>query len=79
MAVLYLIIVGAGVGFIATRLMRIELGIGETIAVGVLGAIVGGFVLRFLLSSLGALVGIVGAFLGAVALLWIYKSYFGPK
>ena len=44
MAVLYLIIVGAGVGFIATRLMKIELGIGETIAVGVLGALIGGFV-----------------------------------
>ena len=50
MPILLLIIVGAAAGFIATRLMRIEADIVTTIAIGIFGALIGGLVLRFLLT-----------------------------
>ena len=75
MGFLFLIIVGAAAGFLATRIMDIDLGVPQTIAVGVLGAIVGGFALRLLLSALGIAAGFIGAVLGAVVLLWAYKAF----
>jgi len=77
MSILALIIVGAAAGFIATRMMDVQLGLPQTIAVGVLGALVGGGILRFLLSMLGITAGFVGAVFGAVLLIWIYKTYAG--
>ena len=75
MGILTLIIIGAAAGFIATRMMDIELGVPQTIAVGILGALVGGSILRFLLSMLGVTAGFVGAVFGAVLLIWLYKTY----
>ncbi len=75
MSVLVLLIVGAAAGFIATRIMDIQLGLLPTIAIGVLGAFVGGFVIQFLLSMVGAVGGFVGAIFGAVLLIWIYQRY----
>lgn len=77
MGILMLIIVGAAAGFIATRVMDLELGVPQTIAVGVLGALVGGAILRFLLSMLGVTAGFVGAVFGAVLLIWIYQQFVG--
>ncbi len=70
-----LIIVGAAAGFVATRVMKIETGIPATIAVGVGGAVIGGVLIRFLLQVTGALAGFVGAVLGALLLVWIWKTY----
>ena len=75
MGILTLIIIGAAAGFIATRMMDIELGVPQTIAVGILGGLVGGSILRFLLSMLGVTAGFVGAVFGAVLLIWLYKTY----
>ena len=77
MGILVLIIVGAAAGFIATRVMDVELGVPQTIAVGVLGALIGGAILRFLLSMMGITAGFVGAIFGAVLLIWLYKAYAG--
>ncbi|GGD23656.1 GlsB/YeaQ/YmgE family stress response membrane protein [Sinisalibacter lacisalsi] len=71
-----LIIIGAAAGFIATRLMKIEADLPTTLAVGILGAIIGGLVLRFLLVLTGLAAGFVGAVLGAVLLIWIWQTYF---
>jgi uncharacterized membrane protein YeaQ/YmgE (transglycosylase-associated protein family) len=71
-----LIIIGAAAGFIATRLMKIEADLPTTLAVGILGAIIGGLVLRFLLLLTGIAAGFVGAVLGAVLLIWIWQTYF---
>lgn len=79
MSILALIIVGAAAGFIATRVMDIEMGVPQTIAVGVLGALIGGAILRFLLSMLGITAGFVGAIFGAVLLIWLYKTYMGRR
>ncbi|MGR3805282.1 GlsB/YeaQ/YmgE family stress response membrane protein [Marinibacterium profundimaris] len=78
MPILLLIIVGAAAGFIATRLMRIEADIVTTIAIGIFGALIGGLVLRFLLTIAGAMAGFVGAVLGAILLIWLWQTY-GPK
>lgn len=74
MSVVFLIIVGAAAGFLATRLMRIEADIITTMAIGIAGALVGGFVLRALLAVMGMLAGLVGAVLGALVLIWIWQK-----
>jgi uncharacterized membrane protein YeaQ/YmgE (transglycosylase-associated protein family) len=77
MAILALIIIGAAAGLIATRLMNVQTDLVTTISIGVLGALVGGLVLRFLVSLAGMAAGFVGAVLGALALIWLWERY-GP-
>ncbi|MEZ5777662.1 MAG: GlsB/YeaQ/YmgE family stress response membrane protein [Paracoccaceae bacterium] len=78
MAILGLIIIGAAAGFIATRLMKRETDVVTTVAIGVLGALLGGLVLRLLIAVTGFAAGFVGAVLGAMALIWLWETY-GPK
>lgn len=78
MAILALIIIGAAAGLVATRLMNLQADLVTTISIGVLGALVGGFVLRLLLAITGFAAGFVGAVLGAMALIWLWNTY-GPK
>jgi uncharacterized membrane protein YeaQ/YmgE (transglycosylase-associated protein family) len=75
MSVIFLIIVGAAAGFLATRFMNLNLGGVETVAFGIAGALVGGFALRFLIVIGGLLAGLVGAVLGAMALIWLWQTY----
>lgn len=77
MNVLGLIIIGAAAGLIATRLMKLQTDLPTTIAIGVLGAILSGLVLRLLVALSGFAAGFVGAVLGAVALIWLWER-FGP-
>ena len=74
MSSVFLVSIGAAAGFLATRLMRIEADIITTMAIGIAGALVGGFVLRALLAVMGMLAGLVGAVLGALALIWIWQK-----
>jgi uncharacterized membrane protein YeaQ/YmgE (transglycosylase-associated protein family) len=74
MPVVFLIIVGAAAGFIATRLMRIEADLITTIVIGIAGALIGGLVLRTLLAVMGLFAGLVGAILGAVALIFLWQK-----
>ena len=53
MLAVYLIIIGAAAGFLATRMMRLDTNIVTTIAIGIAGALVGGLVLRVLLAMMG--------------------------
>jgi uncharacterized membrane protein YeaQ/YmgE (transglycosylase-associated protein family) len=75
MQIVFLIIIGAAAGFIATRLMKVEADVPTTIAIGVFGALVGGLVLRVLLTVTGWLAGFVGAVLGAMLLIWLWQTY----
>ena len=75
MSVVWLIIIGAAAGFLATRFMRIELGLVQTMALGIAGAVIGGLVLRLLIAVTGALAGLEGAVLGAMLLLWLWQVY----
>lgn len=78
MNIIILIIIGAAAGFIATRAMRMETDIPTTIAIGVIGALVGGITLRILLTITGWMAGFVGAVLGAMILIWLWRRY-GPQ
>ncbi|OUS36792.1 hypothetical protein A9Q94_07990 [Rhodobacterales bacterium 56_14_T64] len=76
MPIIALIIIGAAAGFLATRLMRIDANIVTTVVIGMAGALIGGLVLRFLLTVMGMLAGFVGAVLGALLLIWLWQNYF---
>ena len=71
---LYLIIIGAAAGFLATRMMRLETDIVTTMAIGIAGALIGGFLLRFLLSVMGMLGGLIGAVMGALLVIWVWQK-----
>lgn len=73
---LYLIIIGAAAGFLATRMMRLETDIVTTMAIGIAGALIGGFLLRFLLSVMGMLGSLIGAVMGAMLVIWVWQKYF---
>ena len=55
--------------------MDLDTNVPVTIAVGVLGAIIGGLVLRALLVIMGMAAGFIGAVLGALLLIWLYQTY----
>ncbi|MEM6464884.1 MAG: GlsB/YeaQ/YmgE family stress response membrane protein [Pseudomonadota bacterium] len=76
---LALIVIGAAAGFIATRLMGMDLPLVHTVAIGIIGALLGGLALRIGLAVLGAAAGFVGAVLGAVVLLWAYKTFLADR
>lgn len=76
MPIIALVIIGAAAGFLATRIMKVEANIPTTMLVGIVGAIIGGLVLRFLSTVMGAMAGFVGAVLGALLLVWLWKTYF---
>lgn len=78
MPIVALIIIGAAAGFIATRMMKLETDVLTTVAIGVFGALIGGFALRFLITVTGWLAGFVGAVLGAMVLIWLWKAYISP-
>lgn len=74
MSFLMLVIVGAIAGYLATRALKLEVSPLVTVAIGIAGALVGGFLLQVALGILGFLGGIIGAVLGALLLIWIYQS-----
>lgn len=75
MTVIYLIIIGAAAGYLATRAMDIQASVPATIAIGVLGALIGGLALRVLLASMAFAGGFIGALLGALLLIWAWQTY----
>lgn len=77
--IVFLVIIGAAAGFIATRLMRLETDVPTTISIGIAGALIGGLVLRGLISLAGWMAGFVGAILGAVVLILLWRTYIARK
>lgn len=75
MPIISFILIGVAAGFLATRLMKIEADIPTTLAIGIFGALIGGLVLRFLISIMGLMAGLVGAVLGAMALIWAWRQW----
>lgn len=72
MTVIMLIVVGAAAGFLATRMMKIEADIITTVAVGIVGALLGGILLQVAAGVLGLLGGFIGAVLGAMLVIWLW-------
>lgn len=79
MPIVFLVIIGAAAGFLATRFMKVQTDVPTTILIGIGGALIGGLVLRILLTVTGALAGLVGAVLGAMVLIWLWKTYVGKR
>ena len=77
MIIIWLIMIGAAAGFLATRLMRIEADIPTTMLIGIVGALIGGLILRTLTTIMGGLAGFVGAVLGALLVIWLWQRYRG--
>lgn len=75
MGIIALIIIGAAAGLLATRFMKIDANLVTTLAIGIGGALVGGLVLRGLLTITGWMAGFVGAVLGAMLLIWLWQTY----
>jgi uncharacterized membrane protein YeaQ/YmgE (transglycosylase-associated protein family) len=69
MSILFLVIIGAAAGFLATRIMRVQADVPTTIAIGIFGALLGGLMLRALITMAGWAAGFVGAVMGALALI----------
>lgn len=76
--VIYLIIIGAAAGYLATRIMKVEANVIQTVGIGIGGALIGGFIIRFLVTAGGLIGGLVGAVLGSMLLIWVWQTY-GPK
>ena len=81
MEFLWMIIVGAIVGALAKLIMpgKDPGGIIVTIILGILGGLVGGFIFRTLGLSDEGFMGLVGAILGAIILLAIYRMIVGRR
>ncbi len=75
MPIIALMIIGAAAGFLATRIMKLQTDVPTTVAIGVFGALIGGFVLRGLIMLTGWAAGFIGALLGAMLLIWLWKTY----
>jgi uncharacterized membrane protein YeaQ/YmgE (transglycosylase-associated protein family) len=74
MPLVALLIIGVAVGFLASRILKVNMDTPSTIALGVLGALIGTAVLRGLVMLAGIGAGFVGALLGALILIWAWKS-----
>ncbi len=81
MDIIYFIILGGIAGWLASMVMKTnaQMGVLANIVVGVIGAVLGGFLFRLLgLSSEGGLIySLFVAFIGAVILLFIVKQFRG--
>lgn len=75
MPILFLVIVGAAAGFLATRIMKVNADVPTTIAIGIFGALLGGLMLRAALTMAGWASGFVGAVLGAMLLIWAWRTW----
>jgi uncharacterized membrane protein YeaQ/YmgE (transglycosylase-associated protein family) len=59
--------------------MRIEAGVVQTVLIGIAGALIGGVLIRVILTVTGLLGGLIGAVLGAMLLIWLYQLYLGRR
>lgn len=72
---LLLIVIGAAAGYVASRLMRVDVDLPTAMGIGVLGALLGGLGLRLLLTAGGWVVTFALALLGSLALLWLWQKF----
>jgi uncharacterized membrane protein YeaQ/YmgE (transglycosylase-associated protein family) len=73
--ILFLVLIGAPAGLVATRVMQVRADLPTAIVVGIAGAVLGWLVLRFVLTISGWIVVLAAAIGGAIGLLWLWKKY----
>ena len=73
---IFWIVVGAIAGFLAEKIMKADMGLGMNIVVGIVGALIGGFLTGLLGFDDGGFIwSILVATLGAVILLWAVNKF----
>lgn len=77
-AILFIVIIGAAAGFLATRFMRVQTDVPTTVVIGMVGALAGWLALRLLLAVAGWTLWFLGAVLGAMLLIWAWQTW-GPR
>lgn len=75
MFLLAVMAIGVVAGLYATRSRRMEASPVAAIGIGLIGAILGGFIARALVAVLGLAAGLLGAALGALLLIWFYQRH----
>jgi len=73
-ALALLVVIGAAAGYVATRLMRVDADLPTAMGIGVLGALIGGLGLRFILSVGGWFVTFLLALAGSILLIWVWQT-----
>ncbi|WP_127105613.1 GlsB/YeaQ/YmgE family stress response membrane protein [Pararhodobacter zhoushanensis] len=73
-AVLLLVVIGAAAGLLATRLMGMDADLPTAMLIGIVGALVGGFALRLIVTVGGWAITFVLAVLGAMVLIWLWQQ-----
>ena len=78
---IFWVVVGAVAGWLAEKIMKADMGLGMNIVVGIVGALIGGFLVGLVgLSDDGGLIwSILVATLGAVVLLWVVNKVRGTR
>jgi len=71
----WFLIIGVIAGWLSGKLMRGHgFGLVGDLVVGILGALIGGFIFRFLgITSFGLIGSLVSATVGAIVLLWLIR------
>jgi uncharacterized membrane protein YeaQ/YmgE (transglycosylase-associated protein family) len=72
-SLIYFLIIGAIAGYLAGRVMTgKDFGLGMNIVIGIIGAMLGGFLFGLLgFVAYGLIAQLITAFVGAIVLLWI--------
>lgn len=74
MNLIMFLIIGLAAGWLAARLMKSGGGLATNLIVGVIGAILGGVIFRFLgLAATGAIGELISATVGAMVLIWALR------
>ncbi|MGB0505182.1 MAG: GlsB/YeaQ/YmgE family stress response membrane protein [Pikeienuella sp.] len=79
MPIILAIITAIAAGFIASKLMKVQLSILETIAVGLLGVVAAAVFSRILIAISGVGFTLVLAVAGAVLVIWLYLKWRGKS
>lgn len=74
---IWYIILGTAAGFLATKVLDRDLNVVATIAIGILGALLGGVLLKAVTFVGGLIGGLIGAVFGAILILYLYQRFFG--
>lgn len=75
MPLILLAVIGALAGYVATRLMRVQMDLPVAMGLGVIGALVGGLTLRLLLTLSGWVITFFVATLASMALIWLWQRF----
>ncbi|MEM7241633.1 MAG: GlsB/YeaQ/YmgE family stress response membrane protein [Pseudomonadota bacterium] len=84
MPILLTLLIGGLAGVLAARLMGLKTDVFVSMAIGVIGALIGGVALRFLVGLFAAAASsfmsiFIGGLIGALALIWIYRTFNPPR